>query len=59
MPLINLIVILAIVGVILWFVNTSIPMDGTIKKILNIVVVIGVLIFVLQSFGLISGIALR
>jgi len=59
MPLINLIVILAIVGVILWFVNTSIPMDGTIKKILNIVVVIGVLIFALQSFGLISGIALR
>ncbi|HYG74411.1 MAG TPA: Thivi_2564 family membrane protein [Planctomycetota bacterium] len=59
MPLIHLIVVLAIIGVLLWFINTSIPMDGNIKKIINIVALIAVVLYVLQSFGLITGIALR
>ncbi len=33
MPLINLVVILIVVGVLLWLVNTYIPMDGKIKQI--------------------------
>ena len=40
MPLINLVVILIVVGVLLWLVNTYIPMDRRIKNILNIVVVV-------------------
>jgi hypothetical protein len=52
MPLINVIITLIIVGVILWLVNNYIPMDGKIKSILNVVVVLLVVIWLLQSFGL-------
>lgn len=36
MPLINLVIVLIVVGVLLWLVNAYIPMDGKIKKILNL-----------------------
>ena len=55
MSLITLIIVLVVVGVILWLVNTYIPMDGTIKKILNIVVVIAVVIWLLSAFGLLPN----
>jgi hypothetical protein len=54
MPLIFVIVTLIVVGVLLWLVNTYIPMDGKIKQILNIVVVICVVIWLLYAFGIIS-----
>jgi 1-acyl-sn-glycerol-3-phosphate acyltransferase len=54
MSLISLIVTLIIVGVLLWLVNTYIPMDGKIKKILNIVVVICVVVWLLVAFGIIN-----
>ena len=53
--MISLLVTLIIVGVLLWLVNTTIPMDGNIKKIINVVVIVVVMLWVLQSFGLISG----
>ena len=52
MSIINLLIVLVVVGVILWLVNTYIPMDGKIKSILNIVVVIAVVIWLLRSFGI-------
>ena len=55
MSLVTLIVVLVIIGVVLWLVNTQIPMDPTIKKILNIVVVIVVVLWLLKAFGLLSG----
>ena len=54
MPLISVIVVLLVVGVLLWLVNTYIPMDGKIKSILNAVVVIAVVLWLLQVFGLLS-----
>jgi len=54
MPLINLIITLVVIGVLLWLVNTYIPMDGKIKKILNVVVVICVVIWLLSAFGIIN-----
>ena len=54
MPLINLIVTLIVVGVLLWLINTYIPMDGKIKKILNIVVVICVVLWLLSAFGVLG-----
>jgi hypothetical protein len=51
MPLINLVIALVVVGVLLWLINTYIPMDGKIKQILNVVVVIAVVIWLLQVFG--------
>ena len=55
MPLINLVVVLIVVGVLLWLVNSYIPMDSKIKQILNIVVVIIVVIWLLQVFGVIGS----
>lgn len=52
MPLINIVITLVVVGVLLWLVNNYIPMASSIKKILNVVVVIAVAIWVLQAFGL-------
>ena len=53
--LINSIVVLIVVGVLLWLVNNYIPMDGKIKSILNAVVVICVVIWLLQAFGVIGS----
>src|SRR5271155_1990556 len=44
MPLGTVVVTLIIVGLLLWVINTYIPMDGKIKQILNIVVVIAVIL---------------
>src|SRR5580765_6262078 len=54
MPLLTLVIVLIVVGVLLWLVNTYIPMDGKIKSILNAVVVIAVVIWLLQVFGLLG-----
>lgn len=55
MPLLNVVITLVVVGLVLWLINTYIPMQGTIKKILNIVVVIAVVLWLLYGFGVISG----
>jgi hypothetical protein len=39
MPLIQLVIVLVVVGLILWVINSYIPMQSTIKSILNVVVV--------------------
>ena len=57
MPLINLILILVAVGVILYLINNYIPMDPKIKSILNLVVVIGVIIWLLSVFGVIGSLS--
>jgi hypothetical protein len=54
-PLINLVIVLIVVGVLLWLVNTYIPMDRKIKNILNIVVVIVVVLWLLQVFGVLGS----
>ena len=55
MPLLNILILLVVVGVILWLVNTYIPMDSKIKNILNAVAVIAVVIWLLQVFGLLDS----
>jgi hypothetical protein len=52
MPLINVVIALVVVGVGLWLINNYIPMASSIKTILNIVVVVAVVIWVLQAFGM-------
>lgn len=56
MSLISLVVVLVVIGVILWLVNTYIPMDAKIKSILNIVVLIVVVLWLLQSFGVLGNV---
>jgi len=55
MDLVQFVVVLVAVGVLLWLVNTYIPMDSKIKQILNIVVVIAVILWVLNVFGVLSS----
>ena len=55
MSLIGLILTLVVVGVLLWLLNNYIPMDGKIKRILNVVVVIVVVIWLLQGFGILGS----
>lgn len=50
MPLLTIIVVLIVVGVLMWLVNTYIPMDGKIKNILNVVVVIVVVLWLITLF---------
>ncbi|AFL74499.1 Thivi_2564 family membrane protein [Thiocystis violascens] len=57
MTLISLVVTLVVVGVILWLINNYIPMDGNIKKILNVVVILVVILWLLSAFGLLGPIS--
>lgn len=59
MTLVNIVVILILVGLALWLVNTYIPMAAGIKSLLNIVVFVVVLIWLLQVFGLIGHVPIR
>ena len=52
--LINVIISLVVVGVLLWLINTYLPMDAKIKSILNVVIVIAVVIWLLRSFGVLA-----
>jgi len=54
MPLIYIVGVLIVAGVLLWLVSTYIPMDAKIKNILNAVVVIAVVVYLLQIFGLLG-----
>jgi hypothetical protein len=54
MLLSHLVVVLIVVGVLLWLINTYIPMQPTIKRILNAIVVIGVVLWLLSAFGILS-----
>jgi preprotein translocase subunit SecE len=55
MSLITVLLVLIVVGVILWLINTYIPMDRKIKNILNAVVVIIVVLWLLQAFGVMDS----
>lgn len=57
MSLVNLIVVLIVVGVLLWLINNYLPMDGKIKGILNGVVVILVILWLLQVFGVLGSLS--
>jgi hypothetical protein len=55
MNLIGLILTLVVVGVLLWLLNNYVPMDSKIKTIINAVVVIVVVIWLLQAFGVLGA----
>lgn len=54
MSLLTIVLVLIVAGVVLWLVNNYIPMDGKIRRILNIVVVIVVIIWLIKVFGLLN-----
>lgn len=52
--MIEVVISLIVVGVLMWAINAYIPMDGKIKQILNVVVVIAVILWLLRTFGVLS-----
>ena len=57
MPVLTILLVIVLVGVLLWAVNNFIPMDSKVRSILNVVVVILLIIWLLQAFGLFHGLA--
>jgi hypothetical protein len=57
MPLLQVWMVLVVVGVLLWLVNSFIPMAGSIKSILNAVVVIAVVLWLMNVFGLLHSLS--
>lgn len=55
MSIVNVIIVLVVVGLILYLINRFIPMQSTIKSILNIVVIIAVILWLLRAFGIWGG----
>jgi hypothetical protein len=55
MPIIQLLVLIVVIGVILWLVNTYVPMAPPVKNILNIVVILFLCLWLLSVFGLLPG----
>jgi hypothetical protein len=52
MPILTILLVIVLVGVLLWAVNSFIPMDSKVKSILNVVVVVLLILWLLQAFGL-------
>ncbi|MDY0343610.1 MAG: Thivi_2564 family membrane protein [Lentimicrobium sp.] len=55
MPVLTIVIVILVVGVILWLINSYIPMQRTVKNILNAVVVIVLVIWLLKVFGLLDS----
>lgn len=57
MPLLQIIITLLVVGVLIWLFDTYVPMDATIKRILMAVIIIVVVLWLLQVFGVLGYVA--
>jgi hypothetical protein len=55
MSLVSLVVTLIVVGVLLWAVNDYLPLDPIMRKIINVVVVLAVILWLLQIFGVLGS----
>jgi len=54
MSILTIILVIVVVGVLLWALNSFIPMDSKVRSILNLVVVVLLILWLLQAFGLID-----
>jgi hypothetical protein len=52
MSLLTIVLVIVVVGILLWLANSYLPMAASIKKLLNIVVVVVMVIWLLKVFGL-------
>ena len=54
MDIVTIILVIVVVGVLLWLINAYIPMQSTVKSILNAVVIILLVLWLLDAFGIIN-----
>ncbi len=55
MPLTNLVIVLGVVAVILWVINSYIPMPSIMKGILNVIVIVALILWLLNGFGVLGS----
>jgi hypothetical protein len=55
MPILTILIVILVVGVILWLINSYIPMQRTVKGILNAVVIIILVVWLLKVFGVLDS----
>lgn len=55
MSLLTIVLALIAVGVLLWLMNNYLPMDDTVKRIVNILVIVVVVLWLLKVFGLFAA----
>jgi len=55
MSILTIIIVLVVIGVVLWLINSYIPMEAWVKKLLNIIAVIFIVIWLLKAFGLFAS----
>jgi hypothetical protein len=51
---VTIVFVLIVIGVVLYLINTRVPMDSTIKLIINIVIVLGIVAWLLNMTGLLK-----
>ncbi len=56
MPLLTLVIILCALGFGLWALNTYAPVDGKLKQLINVVVVIVAVVICAKAFGVCGNI---
>lgn len=54
MSLISIIVVLVVMGLVLYLINTYIPMAQPVKTVLNVVVVLMLCLWLLNAFGIVN-----
>lgn len=54
MPILEIIFILLILGVVLYVINSVIPMESWVKKLINIIIALVVIIWLLQVTGVLG-----
>lgn len=57
--MIAVLITLVIAGVILWLVNTLVPMDPKFKLVVNVVACVFLLLYILDVFGIWNAPALK
>lgn len=55
MPILSIIIALVVIGLILYLINVYVPMESRIKTILNIAVIVFVIVWLLQAFGVLGS----
>jgi hypothetical protein len=54
MSLLTILITLIIAGILLWLINTYVPMDGKIKKLINIIAIVAIVFWLIKVFGLLK-----
>lgn len=54
MSIISLLLVLVVIGVVLYLFNSVVPIDANIRKIINVVVILFVLVWLVDMFGLLD-----